>query len=402
MGRHRRRHRRRRHRSGHRRHRRHRRRRHRRGHRRNRHVSQAGIRRQGLGHRGLGHRGPGHRRLGHRGPGHRWPGHRRPGHGSHPLRLPRLPEEPRRHRGDARRRSASPDGAATTHVDDPEDAEVIVVNTCGFIGEAKKESIDAILEMAASRRRARCEKLVVAGCLSQRYPEELATEMPEVDHFLGSSDMLKLGDVLAGGAERMLVGQPRRLGACGRPTRGCSPAARHSAYVKIAEGCNRTCSFCVIPRSAASSARGPIDDVVERGASASPTQGVLELNLVSQDTIAYGRDREDEAELASWCAAVGRRPGRRWVRLFYLYPETLDRRAGGALREHPKVLRYVDMPLQHAADACSSACARPRRRRLRRVVETSHQDPRAWSSAPRSSSVTRARPTRTSPSSSTS
>src|SRR5262245_26482926 len=136
--------------------------------------------------------------------------------------------------------------AGYEHVADAADAEVIVVNTCGFIGEAKKESIDAIFEMARLKDEGACKRLVVSGCLSQRHPQELAREMPEVDHFLGSSDMLKLGHILRGGAERMLVGNPADwLVRAADPRTLSTP--RGSAYLKIAEGCNRTCSFCVIP-----------------------------------------------------------------------------------------------------------------------------------------------------------
>src|SRR3954470_7148618 len=179
-------------------------------------------------------------------------------------------------------------GAGYDHVDDADDADVIVVNTCGFIGEAKKESIDAIFEMAHHKETGRCKKLVVSGCLSQRHPEDLAREMPEVDHFLGSSDMLKLGNVLKGSADRMLVGTPADwLIGASDPRTLSTP--RGSAYVKIAEGCNRTCSFCVIPELRGLQRSRRVADVV-REVEALVAAGVREVNLVSQDTIAYGRD----------------------------------------------------------------------------------------------------------------
>ncbi|MGE3634496.1 MAG: 30S ribosomal protein S12 methylthiotransferase RimO, partial [Sandaracinaceae bacterium] len=134
-------------------------------------------------------------------------------------------------------------------VGEAEDADVIVVNTCGFIDAAKEESIETILAMSQLRQSGRCSSLVVAGCLSQRYPEELAAEMPEVDHFLGSGDMLKLGAVLAADGERaprMLVGNPAEYTIRATDPRELSQGL-HSAYVKIAEGCNRTCAFCTIP-----------------------------------------------------------------------------------------------------------------------------------------------------------
>jgi ribosomal protein S12 methylthiotransferase len=235
-----------------------------------------------------------------------------------------------------------------SHVDDAEHAEVIVVNTCGFIEEAKKESIDTILELS-QHKQGQCKKLVVTGCLSQRYPEELAQGLPEVDHFLGSSDMLHLERVLAGGAERMLVGNPadwlvkhddpRRIS-----TRGAS------AYVKLAEGCNRSCSFCVIPQLRGKQRSRPGDDIV-REVEALTAQGVLEINLVSQDTVAYGRDLGGgDATLASVVKRIADVPGLRWLRLFYLYPEKLDTELIELLADHPRVVPYVDMPLQHAAD----------------------------------------------------
>ena len=242
-------------------------------------------------------------------------------------------------------------GAGYTHVDDPSEAEVVVINTCGFIGEAKKESVDAILEHAALKDGGKLERLVVAGCLSQRHPEELAREMPEVDHFLGSSDMLKLGEVLSGKADRMLVGNPADWLASAESPRTLSTPGG-SAYVKIAEGCNRTCSFCVIPEMRGLQRSRPLGDVVDE-VRRLVDGGVKEVNLISQDTIAYGRDLPEGARspLADLAAAVAEVPGVHWVRLFYLYPETISDALIDLLANHPKVLPYVDMPLQHAADA---------------------------------------------------
>jgi ribosomal protein S12 methylthiotransferase len=231
----------------------------------------------------------------------------------------------------------------------PEDAEVVVVNTCGFIGPAKEESIDTILEMAKLKEEGRLEKLVVAGCLSQRYPEELAKDMPEVDHFLGSSDMLKLSGVLAGDAARMLVGNPAEWTIRATDPRKLSLRG-HSAFVKIAEGCNRTCSFCAIPSIRGKQRSRTIDDVV-REVEHLVDQGLVEANLVSQDTVSYGRDLDGKPTLAELVRAVAEVKGLRWVRLHYLYPETLGDELVALLADHPKVLPYVDMPLQHASDA---------------------------------------------------
>ncbi len=234
------------------------------------------------------------------------------------------------------------------HVETPDDASVIVVNTCGFIDAAKKESIDTILSLSEFKRAGSCERLVVTGCLSQRYPKELAEGMPEIDNLLGSSDMMKLERVLKGGAERILVGHPADWVVGAADPRRISTRGR-SAYVKIAEGCNRTCSFCVIPQLRGVQRSRTADDVV-REVEQLAAAGILEVNLVSQDTVAYGRDLDARGSLAELARRVAEVKGIHWVRLFYLYPEKLDDALIELLAEHPRVLPYVDMPLQHAAD----------------------------------------------------
>jgi ribosomal protein S12 methylthiotransferase len=238
--------------------------------------------------------------------------------------------------------------AGFAHVAEPEDAEVIVVNTCGFIEAAKQESIDTILELGQLKQRGNCERLVVTGCLSQRYPQELADGLPEVDHFLGSSDMLKLERVLAGEAQRNLVGNPAEWVVSSSDPRRLSTRGR-SAYVKLAEGCNRSCSFCVIPGLRGKQRSRSADDIVtevERLADA----GVLEINLVSQDTVSYGRDLGEKGALARVVRRLADVKGVRWLRLFYLYPENLGDELIELLADHPHVVPYVDMPLQHAAE----------------------------------------------------
>lgn len=243
------------------------------------------------------------------------------------------------------------DESGFVHVDDPADAEVIVVNTCGFIGPAKEESIDTILEMGAHKSDGVCRKLVVAGCLSQRYPSELSREMPEVDHFLGSSDMLALRTVLVGRPERMLVGNPAEYTMRADDPRALTEA-RHRAYIKIAEGCNRSCSFCAIPSFRGKQRSRSIDDLVQEARQLAAA-GVVELNLISQDTISYGRDldRANRATLAELLQALAAVDGVRWIRAHYLYPETLTDALVEAIADNEKVLPYIDMPLQHASDA---------------------------------------------------
>ena len=258
--------------------------------------------------------------------------------------------------------------AGWAQCEDPSEAEVIVINTCGFIDAAKKESIDTILAMADYKEVGRCERLVVAGCLSQRHPDEMAAELPEVDHFLGSSDMLRITDVLSGGADRVLVGKPADwvVGAADPRTLSSSPG---SAYVKIAEGCDRQCSFCVIPDLRGKQRSRRIDDVT-REVTQLVGRGVREVCLVSQDTMRYGRDLDDDGDLANLVRQVAEVDGVRWVRLFYLYPDALSDALVTLLAEHPRVLPYVDMPLQHAADGMLRRMRRGHGGpRLRKVVE---------------------------------
>lgn len=248
------------------------------------------------------------------------------------------------------------------HVSDATGAEVIVINTCGFIDSAKQESIDTILELAEHKRAGTCKKLVVTGCLSQKYSGDLASELPEVDHFLGSSDMLKLEPVLAGTGQRMLVGNPAEWVISASDPRRLSTRGR-SAYVKIAEGCNRNCSFCIIPQLRGKQRSRTVDDVVTE-VEALATAGVIEINLVSQDTIAYGRDQAPiaggggESLLAQLVKRVADVPGIRWVRIFYLYPEKLTDEVIELIAQHPNVVPYVDMPLQHVSDPILRAMRR--------------------------------------------
>jgi ribosomal protein S12 methylthiotransferase len=238
--------------------------------------------------------------------------------------------------------------AGYRHVSEPGDASVIVVNTCGFIDAAKEESINTILELSRQKAEGRCEKLVVTGCLSQRHPDELASEIPEIDHLLGSSDMLKLERVLKGKAERILVGDPASWLVDATDPRRVSTRGR-SAFVKLAEGCNRSCSFCVIPQLRGKQRSRAADDIV-REAEQLADAGVVELNLVSQDTVAWGRDTPGAPTLAELVQRIADVRGIHWVRLFYLYPERLGDDLVSLIADHPRVVPYVDMPLQHAAD----------------------------------------------------
>ncbi len=245
--------------------------------------------------------------------------------------------------------------AGFDRVDQPGDASVIVVNTCGFIDAAKEESIETILEMAQYKAEGSCQKLVVTGCLTQRYPDEIATEIPEIDHILGSADYAAIARV---------VGGPRQAGKS-LPVVEVSPeptwiyddetpriltGAHHSAYVKIAEGCDRPCAFCIIPKLRGPQRSRTIESIV-REVEAVTAQGAREINLIAQDLTRYGADlAEPRPTLAMLLRRVARADGVRWVRLHYTYPTAFSDELIDAIAEEPTVVKYIDVPLQHIDD----------------------------------------------------
>jgi ribosomal protein S12 methylthiotransferase len=238
-----------------------------------------------------------------------------------------------------------------TPVADAAEAEVIVVNTSGFILPAKEESIETLIELARQKQEGRCRLLIMAGCLSQRYPDELATELPEVDHFIGTADLSRLEALLSGGATaRLAVGDPGRA-------RGDEEASyerlledgAHSAYLKIAEGCDRPCAFCIIPRLRGPQRSRSLGSLLEE-ATALAESGVRELILCAQDTTAFGRDLAPPATLASLLEALDAVPGLRWIRILYAYPSSVDQPLLEAIASLPRVVPYLDLPFQHLDD----------------------------------------------------
>lgn len=279
--------------------------------------------------------------------------------------------------------------------DNAAEAELIVVNTCGFVDAAKEESVDAILEMGRFKSEGRCEKLVVAGCLSQRYAPELAREIPEVDHFLGTGNFeeilahvdpeaLERPVAVAPGRSRLRVLQaavetpspapsrphPRLVGkdplvpyrhemipdpdftlSAASPRLLTGP--RHSVYLKVSDGCSNTCAFCIIPKLRGPQRSRPIADVV-REAEGLLGAGAIELNLIAQDLCAYGKDlepRQNLAQLLRALDALADEAGRPvWIRALYAYPRGLTRDVIAALASARHIVPYLDMPLQHISE----------------------------------------------------
>jgi ribosomal protein S12 methylthiotransferase len=245
---------------------------------------------------------------------------------------------------------------------DPAEADVLVINTCAFIEAAKKESIDAILEASELKAARPGRRLVVAGCLAQRYGAELRDQLPEVDIFVGTGNFLDLPDLLRStespelrpipypGAAHLLPGleMPRaRTGAV------------FSAYLKISEGCNHRCSFCIIPKIRGLHQSRPAAELVAE-ARALAQSGVRELNLIAQDLTAYGRDLAPPASLATLLRSLAGIEELRWIRLLYCYPNFVTSELLDAVAELPNVVKYIDMPLQHADDGMLRAMRRER------------------------------------------
>jgi ribosomal protein S12 methylthiotransferase len=279
---------------------------------------------------------------------------------------------------------------------DSNEADVLVVNTCAFIDNAKEESINAILEMAALKNQGTGKRLVVTGCLAERYRDELRKEIPEIDALLGTGEVPKILEAIGDRVPWSAARGPKEPGEQGAPvtfyakaptdkgfrTTDHGPRAtaagtrsapdyiydadtprllttpKHFAYVKIAEGCDYTCAFCIIPTLRGSYRSRTIDSIV-REAHGLAARGVRELLLISQDTSFYGIDRGERGSLARLLRELNKVEGLEWIRLLYLYPTTITDDVLEAMAECEKVCRYVDLPLQHASAAMLKRMRRP-------------------------------------------
>jgi ribosomal protein S12 methylthiotransferase len=271
---------------------------------------------------------------------------------------------------------------------DAEDADVLIVNTCAFIDKAKQESIDTILEMAELKKTGKCRRLVVTGCMAERYRDELKAQIPEIDAVLGTGEVPDIvaaiaptghGDTEARSNSFVPLlrsnGEPVTSGAR-IPGSGSRPGSdlptyiydadtprllatpRHYAYVKIAEGCDYKCAFCIIPQLRGHYRSRPADSIV-REARALASRGVKELLLISQDTSFYGVDRGERGALARLLRELNAVDGLEWIRMLYLYPTTIGDDVLDAMAECDKVCNYVDLPLQHASDSVLKRMKRP-------------------------------------------
>jgi ribosomal protein S12 methylthiotransferase len=250
------------------------------------------------------------------------------------------------------------------------DADVIVVNTCGFIDAAKKESIDALVEAGRLKEEGNCKAVVGIGCMVQRHKDELIDALPEVDLFLGSSEVDRLIPELA---ERGLLGHDD-VPVVHPGVRAFAGGLSHVRYLKISEGCDHGCAFCAIPLMRGKHRSFALDEIVHE-AQLLEAQGARELNLVAQDLAHYGRDRRGEnLSLPVVLEALVRETTIAWIRMLYLYATGLTPRVLELLATEPRVLPYLDMPIQHGSDSVLARMRRPERQktireRVRRIRE---------------------------------
>ncbi|AJQ27662.1 30S ribosomal protein S12 methylthiotransferase RimO [Pelosinus fermentans] len=235
--------------------------------------------------------------------------------------------------------------------DNPHEADILIINTCSFIDSAKEESISTILQMADYKKHGNCKCLIVAGCLGQRYQQELLDELPEVDAIVGTGAWHRIieaiNDILVDHKRVLLVGETDTLYDETMPRISTTPF--YSAYVKIAEGCSNCCSYCVIPKVRGSFRSRTMESIIAEVKNLVAT-GVKEINLIAQDTTSYGRDLYKSPKLTDLLKELVKIDGLMWVRLLYCYPKYFSNELIELIATESKICKYIDLPLQHAND----------------------------------------------------
>lgn len=233
-------------------------------------------------------------------------------------------------------------------VPEPEKASVIVVNTCSFINDSKRESINAIIEMEQYKKSGSCQRLIVSGCLPQRYKSDLQASFPDVDAFVGTGQYQHIMEFIQGKREdEFEFRHPKYIHNENTPRINSQPFYR--AYLKVSEGCIKGCAFCIIPRIRGTLRSRTIDSLVKE-AEQLVKSGVLELNLIAQDLTDYGKDLKDGSNLESLLKALVKVDGLEWVRLLYIYPDEMSDELIEIIATEPKICKYIDTPIQHIND----------------------------------------------------
>ncbi len=254
--------------------------------------------------------------------------------------------------------------------DDEREADAVVVNTCCFINDAKEESINTILEMAELKKSGSIEMLIVTGCLAQRYREEIQTEIPEVDAIVGTMAIDEIVKTLDEVSSGIRINHYRNLDE--KPLTGVERVVTtggHYAYLKIAEGCDKHCTYCIIPKVRGNYRSVPIDDLLQE-AEELAKKGVKELILVAQETTLYGRDLYGHKALPELLHRLCKISGIYWIRILYCYPEEIDDELIRTIREEKKICHYLDLPIQHASDKILQRMGRRTdKRQLEGIIE---------------------------------
>lgn len=236
-------------------------------------------------------------------------------------------------------------GFEVEHEAQQDDSEIVIINTCGFIDNAKQESIDTILRYAEAKKEGLVDKVYVTGCLSERYKDDLAKEIPDVDEYFGTKDLPRLLKTLKADYKHELVGE--RI----------ITTPNHYAYLKISEGCDRPCSFCAIPLMRGKHVSTPIEELVLQAKNLAK-QGVKELILIAQELTFYGLDIYKERKLATLLNELSKVDGIEWIRLHYAYPTGFPMEVIEEMKNNPKICKYLDIPLQHASNNMLKAMRR--------------------------------------------
>ncbi len=261
-------------------------------------------------------------------------------------------------------------GRGYEFTDDETQADIVVINTCCFINDAKQESIDTILEIAELRKSGALQALVVTGCLAQRYREEIQKEIPEVDMIIGVAAIDEIAQALDEFFDGKTENHYRNLNA--QPwadTKRIVTTGGHFAYLKIAEGCDKHCTYCIIPKVRGSYRSIPMESLIEE-AKALAEEGVKELILVAQETTVYGVDLYGKKTLPELLHKLCRIEGLHWIRILYCYPEEIDDELIQTIKEEPKICHYLDLPIQHGCDNILKRMGRrTNRQELTEIIE---------------------------------
>ena len=242
---------------------------------------------------------------------------------------------------------------------EPGEADILIVNTCAFIETAKQEAITTILNMAEYKTKGKCRSLIIAGCLGQRYGQALLDELPEADAIVGAgawNRIVEAAEETLRGHKAVILGDSKLVYNARTPRILTTPG--YTAYLKIAEGCDNRCSFCAIPMIRGRYRSRAVEDIVEE-AKHLAADGAVELNLIAQDTTAYGRDLYGEASLPRLLKELVKIDGVRWIRCLYSYPRFFTDELIDTIASEPKIAKYVDLPLQHADDGILRQMRRP-------------------------------------------